>query len=203
MPLLVHQSTNDEPAPPSRDEPRLPRDLETIVLKAMAKEPANRYATARELAEDLARFLDDRPILARRPSSLERAWRWTRRHRVIAASVGALLTLATVCLAISTLVVWNANGRIQAESDARGAELLRARNNLSVAHRALELYLKSIEEWFPREPGTDRGDHRAIQKALEYYEELASRYDSDPLVISRTFVAYYRVGDVRLTLGDV
>ena len=58
----------DEPVPPRRIDPSLPRDLETIVLKAMAKEPADRYATAQELADDLRRFLEDKPIRARRPT---------------------------------------------------------------------------------------------------------------------------------------
>ncbi|MDR3622514.1 MAG: protein kinase [Paludisphaera borealis] len=203
MPMLVHQITNEEPTPPSRHEPLLPRDLETIVLKAMAKEAGNRYATAHEMAEDLRRFLDDQPILARRPSPLERAWRWTRRHRTIAASLGAFLVLATVCLSMSTFVIWKALSRIRAESDARGVELRRAQDNLIMAHRALDLYLNSAEAWFPREPGEDRQDRYLIRMALQFYEQIASRNDADPLVIHRTFAAYNRIGDIRLTLGDI
>ena len=64
---LLRQIALDEPTKPRRINPAIPRDLETIVLKAMAKDPSGRYATAQELAADLKRFLDDRPILARRP----------------------------------------------------------------------------------------------------------------------------------------
>ena len=64
---LLRQITQDEPTPPRRIDPAIPRDLETIVMKAMAKEPERRYATAREMADDLRRFLDDRPIHARPP----------------------------------------------------------------------------------------------------------------------------------------
>ena len=63
---LLRQIALDEPTKPRRINPPVPRDLETIVLKAMAKDPSSRYATAQELAADLKRFLDDRPILARR-----------------------------------------------------------------------------------------------------------------------------------------
>ena len=64
---LLRQIALDEPVSPRRLNPAVPRDLETIVLKAMAKDPSSRYATAQELAADLRRFLDDQPILARRP----------------------------------------------------------------------------------------------------------------------------------------
>ena len=80
---LLRQIAQEEPVPPRRLDPAIPRDLETIVMKASCKEPTGRYATAQELADDLARFLDDRPILARRPTVLERTMRWARRHRQI------------------------------------------------------------------------------------------------------------------------
>src|SRR5262249_2618580 len=66
----------EEPRPPRRLNPAVPAELETIVLKAMAKNPAERYATAQELADDLKRFLEDKPIRARRPSLRQRAAKW-------------------------------------------------------------------------------------------------------------------------------
>jgi len=200
---LVHRILHEEPTPPSSRTPGLPRDLETIVLKAMSKEAASRYATAREMADDLQRFLEDRPILARRPTFAERVIRWCRRHRPIAAAVAAALALATVCLAISTLAIWNAKTRIQAESDARRAQLDRAEVNLDAAHRALELYLDSAEAWFPRGAGDARGDGDLLRTALEFYERIASRNEGSPRVALRTSGAYGRIGDIRLTLGQV
>ena len=72
---LIDQIGRDEPVPPRKFEPRVPRDLETIVLKALAKRPADRYATAAELAEDLARFLSHEPVKARRIGPVGRLWR--------------------------------------------------------------------------------------------------------------------------------
>jgi hypothetical protein len=70
-----------EPITPRRFRPALPRDLETITLKAMAREPQRRYATALALAEDLRRFLADEPIRARPPSPLDRLRKFARRNR--------------------------------------------------------------------------------------------------------------------------
>ena len=86
---VLRQIAQDEPTPPRKLDPTIPVDLETIVLKAMAKAPADRYATAAELAADLGRFLDDRPILARRPSLADRGAKWMRRHRALVATATA------------------------------------------------------------------------------------------------------------------
>lgn len=201
MAALVRRITNEDPPPPSRSTPLLPRDLETIILKAMAKDPSGRYPTARDLADDLRRYLADEPIRARRPSFVERCVLWARRHRPIAAALAGALVLAVVCLAISTLVIWGAMARVQSESDARRLQLDRAQVNLEVAHRALKLYLDSAEAWFPRGEGDDRGDVDLLRMALQFYEQIASRNDSEPEVLRRTFEAYSRIGDIRLTLG--
>ena len=84
---LLARLALEEPVPLRRLTPALPADLETIVLKALAKEPAERYATAQEMADDLRRFLEDRPILARRPTLAQRVAKWARRHqRMVAAA---------------------------------------------------------------------------------------------------------------------
>ena len=96
---LLRQITQVEPIPPRTIDPRIPADLETIVQKAMAKTPSERYATAADLADDLGRFLDDRPIRARRPSLLNRAGKWTRRHRELMAVAGVMGLVLAVALA--------------------------------------------------------------------------------------------------------
>ena len=77
---LIERISNGAVPKPRSIDPRIPSDMETIVLKAMASEPGERYASAEALAEDLERFLADRTILARRSSTRERAWRWCRRN---------------------------------------------------------------------------------------------------------------------------
>jgi WD40 repeat protein len=98
----LRQVTNDEPVPPSRLRPRLPGDLETICLKCLRKEPAQRYPSATALADDLERFLHGRPIRARRSGRAERAWRWCRRNRAVASLLACVATLlAGIAIAAS------------------------------------------------------------------------------------------------------
>ena len=76
--------------PPRRLNLAVPVELETIILKAIAKNPGDRYATAQELADDLRRFLEDKPIKARRPTLAQRARKWARRHRPLVWAMGLL-----------------------------------------------------------------------------------------------------------------
>jgi eukaryotic-like serine/threonine-protein kinase len=102
---LIRRVAHELPTAPRKIQPKIPRDLETIVLKAIAKEPAHRYASAGEMAEDLRRFLADRPIKARRIGGPERLWRWSRRNPALAVSLSSLIfVLAIGC--IGATVSW-------------------------------------------------------------------------------------------------
>jgi serine/threonine protein kinase/WD40 repeat protein len=100
---LVNAILTREPGSPRKLDPRVPRDLETIVLKAIAKEPDRRYQTAADLAEDLRRFAGDRPILARRPLLGERFLRWCRRNPAVAA-LSLLVATMTVLVSAGSVV---------------------------------------------------------------------------------------------------
>jgi serine/threonine protein kinase len=102
--MLMHQVLNDEPQPPRRVEPSIPRDLETVCLKAMAREPGRRYQKAGELAEDLRRFLQGEPVRAAPPGSWERSVRWARRHR--AGVWGLTGSAASLCVGVVLAVLF-------------------------------------------------------------------------------------------------
>jgi WD40 repeat protein/serine/threonine protein kinase len=100
---LIDQIKNEEPASLRAIDSHIPRDLETIVLKAIDKDPERRYPTARAMAEDLRRFLADEPILARRASAAERYWRWARRHPAIAI-LGGVLTAVLIATTVGAMI---------------------------------------------------------------------------------------------------
>jgi tetratricopeptide (TPR) repeat protein len=116
---LLRQIAFEEPRPPRRLNKAMPAELETIVLKALEKNPADRYATAQELADDLTRFLKDEPIRARRPTLVQRARKWSRRHKPVVWSVAALSLLFLVLAGGAGL--WWAQKQAEAAGEARAA----------------------------------------------------------------------------------
>jgi hypothetical protein len=115
MNLVLRQ----EPVPPRRLQPHLPRDLETICLKCLEKEPSRRYASAAALAEDLQRFLDGRPVLARPVGPLERAARWARRNPLPAGLTAAIVLVGLAGLAG---VLWQWRGAVEHAAAAEAAK---------------------------------------------------------------------------------
>ena len=134
---LLHRVGAGSPARPRQVDPGIPRDLETIVLKATAREPADRYATAGALAFDLQCFLNDRPILARRATFPERAWRWSRRNR----GTAALLALAATSLLLAAVAGW-------AGYVARGAALAREQERVAAFGK---LFKRVFDALYPLE----------------------------------------------------
>ncbi|RIK70194.1 MAG: hypothetical protein DCC67_20890, partial [Planctomycetota bacterium] len=103
--MALHQVLHEEPRRPRSLAPKTPRDLETICLRAMAKEPGERYAAACDMADDLRRFLRHEPIRARRVGRVERAWRWSRRKPAVAGLSAAVCVLAGALALGGTAVV--------------------------------------------------------------------------------------------------
>jgi serine/threonine-protein kinase len=146
---LLRQIAFEEPAAPRRLDRAVPADLETVVRKAMEKAPQDRYTTAQELADDLRRWLDDRPIQARRPSVVQQLRKWARRHQaaVLAAGVCLLVTLAAVAGSVGWVVRDRAARATRAETQGRDllqeVDTLRQQGKwpdaLSLVRRAEEL----------------------------------------------------------------
>src|SRR5262249_40058706 len=105
---ILNRITLEEPRPLRALAAGIPHDLDTVVLKAMAREPNERYSMARELADDLRRFLENRPVIARRPTFLQRAAKWPRRHGTLFRAISIGLAIAVIALAASTVLAWHA-----------------------------------------------------------------------------------------------
>jgi serine/threonine protein kinase/Tfp pilus assembly protein PilF len=143
---ILRKIAEEEPAPLRKQNPAVPGDLETILMKAAAKEPGARYATAKDMADDLRRFLEDKPVLARRPGPLDRAAKWGRRHHsVVATGAAGLLVAAVIAAAATGWIVRDRTARLalidrEVERALDEAALFQAQANwpeaLEVAKRA-------------------------------------------------------------------
>jgi serine/threonine-protein kinase len=132
----LQQVLTDEPVPPGRLNPAVPRDLQTICLKCLDKEPAQRYASALALAEDLRRFERREPITVRPAGTLERAAKWVRRRPTAAA----LLAAGVLMLAgITAAAVWYADDRARRHTEAQGRAKL-----ANAALDDAEMHLKDL-----------------------------------------------------------
>jgi tetratricopeptide (TPR) repeat protein len=205
---LLRQIAFEEPRPLRRLNKSIPAELETIVLKAMAKNPAERYATAQELADDLQRFQEDKPIRARRPTVFQRVRKWSRRHKpvVVSGVVSAmvLLVVGVAGLALSNVRVRHEQLRTnraleKAENNYQEAQAQRRRaeENVQLALQALdEIYLKIAEQKLPDQLELNEQDQKFLEQVLPFYEKIAKQKADDPHTQLARAKAYLRVGNI-------
>jgi eukaryotic-like serine/threonine-protein kinase len=156
---LADRVRREEPVPPRRLQPGCSRDLETICLKCLEKEPARRYATAGELAEDLRRFLAHEPIAARAPSSWDRLIKLVRRNKATAAGIAGIIASVLLGIAATSYLAWR-EGRARQQADAnaevaRGA-MRRAQAAETITRREAYLARLSAAEAALREHDVSR-----------------------------------------------
>jgi tetratricopeptide (TPR) repeat protein len=190
---LVRQITDANPPLPRKLDPRIPRDLETIVLKACARERSRRYATAGEVADDLRRFLGNRPIEARRTPWWEQAWRWCRRNPAIATTSATALAALFVGLGVS-LWQWR-----RADDSGRQAEA-----NANQAETDFELAFQAVDQMLERvgfvnleaEPLMDQVRRALLEDAVRFYQNLLRGREGNPRTRFAVARANYRLGQI-------
>jgi tetratricopeptide (TPR) repeat protein/tRNA A-37 threonylcarbamoyl transferase component Bud32 len=220
-----------EPVPPRRLDATVPRDLETICLKCLEKEPAKRYATAGELAEDLRRFLADEPIHARPTPWWERCLKWARRRPATAALI-AVSTLAAVSLLTVGGLWLNAareaaeererqqarvaklerqrardaekQQRIEKEARAKAErEYRRAETNFRYARAAVDQMLTGVGQLrLAHEPRMERLRRDLLADALAFYQRFLRARGTDASVRAETARAQERVAAIQQMLGQ-
>ena len=225
---LIRRVGEDQPIRPRKRNPAIPRDLETIVLKATAREPGDRYPTARALADDLGRFLDDRPVRARRATLAEQFGRWCRRNKALAA----LAATALGSLVFAAVVGWvgYATTRRALEGESRrrreaDAATQRAESNVALSLEALEeifnnLTLRPLGPAFgspdrdrppgepPPPPGfssrraVDNSQTALLQSILGFYDRFAALNETNATLKREAAKAHRRIGELRQRLGQ-
>ncbi|MFO0958022.1 MAG: serine/threonine-protein kinase [Isosphaeraceae bacterium] len=199
---LIRQVVEVEPPLPRRICPGIPRDLETIILHAIAKDPAHRYPTARALAEDLRRFLSDRPILAVRPGLLERANRWGRRRKALVATAALLLAIASVVSSAFAARLWAEQTKTRAALEVAQTARFREREALKFTFEASDQIASNAMQRLLRPDPVHGEEEYFCRRALAYYEKLANRYHGDEEMASIVAVAQHKIAFLRMILRD-
>lgn len=216
-----------DPVPPRRMQPGIPKDLETICLKCLEKSPSRRYPTAAALAEDLRRFQAGEPILARPSTMLERAWKWSQRRPAVAALLATLFLALVSLLGLGTYHVRSVEQERQraeenhqlalaearfaqeqkAEADRKRAEAQflqkLAEANYKLARQGVEEILSTVRE----NPDLQNPENEALrkaltQKALTFYRSLIAQAAQDPHLREEEARACWRVADCLDDVGD-
>jgi serine/threonine protein kinase len=200
---ILRQIIHEEPRPPRKKNQAIPRELETIVLKAMAKDPEARYQTAQAIGADLKRFLDDLPIVARRPTVLERARMWVRRNPQWVSA--AIVILAITVVILGGTVFWIARERAEALRQEGIASQQRdnAEAQRRLARQAVdEMYTQVAEKWLPYEPRMEPIRRMFLERALRFYEMRVGENHRDPAAREEAARAYRRIGSINSLLGQ-
>ncbi len=198
---LLLRISREDPPPPRRHNDEVPVDLETIVLKATAKQVGDRYATAQELADDLRRFLDHKPVLARRPTLWERIAKWARRHQAMVRTGMVLLLLAAVGFAGSTVLVWREQARTQAAYEAEARQRALADANLQQARRMLNFFTQVSIKDLADKPNVQDVRRTMLEAALQYYQSFIERHRGDPSIQGELVTSHWRVATILDQMG--
>jgi serine/threonine-protein kinase len=196
----LEQVRERRPQRPSELNPRVSRDLEIICLKCLEKEPARRYVSAGDLAEDLKRYAVGEPIHARAIGRLSRALMWSRRNPIIARLAVLISALAFVLL-VSNSALFVLNDARRREADARGE----AESNFKMALEAVDSYLTNVSEnrLLKEQDTLDLRTLRQdlLKSALPFYKKFVHERSQDPKLQEQLANAHFRLGDITRVIG--
>ncbi len=201
----------DEPVPPRRLEPTVPRDLETICLKCLRKEPGRRYTSALDLALDLRRFDAGRHIRARPVGTAERAIVWCRRRPGFAALLGAFV-LVFLAGSAGVLWQWGQARRNAAQAERNAAAFRRERDTANQEKARAERHLQMVRDRMDRlnrlgtdllqQAGSYRTGQAVLKEALACYQELLPEEVNDPRMRREAARLFDQVAWIHHTLGQ-
>jgi serine/threonine protein kinase/Spy/CpxP family protein refolding chaperone len=169
---LLFQILNDDPRPLRQLDLAIPFELETIVLKATAKSPNERYGTAAEMAADLRRFLDERPILARRPTIVDRVRKWMRRHPSFVGAGLLMLVLGTIGMGVTTAIVSREQAETQRAYQEESRRAIEAEARFELARRAADEMIRLADDDLSENPFQEGLRKQLLETALRYYQEF-------------------------------
>jgi serine/threonine-protein kinase len=201
---LIESIRHTEAASPRSIDARTPRDLETIVMKAIDKDPRRRYQSADEMAEDLQRVVNDEPIKARRIGVVEWFGRWCRRNPVVAGLTAAVLVLMAVGTTVS---IWQAVVATLAQRDlaAKKAALADEQAGVELALKAIAVFHTGVsEDALLKNPEFKELRTKLLKEAAGFYADLEKLLAGKTDAKSRKLLAtgYFQLGDLTAKIGD-
>lgn len=193
---VIQQVVQDPPVPPRQRVAATPRPLEAVCLKALEKKPANRYQSAKDLAEDIQRWLADEPVSAHAEPWSTTARRWVGRHRTLVTATGAAVLMATVMLAVATLVLRDARER---EHRSR----TQAESNFRLAREAVDRYFTKVSESPQlKAQGLEPLRRDLLVQAKEFYERFLQEQGDEPGLQAERGNAYLLLAQIHQQMGD-
>ena len=177
---LLSDVLNHDPRSPRSIDRRIPSELEIILLKALSKNPADRYASAQELADDLHRFLRDEPIHAKRPSLVEQVRKWSRRHPSLVAAGVLVMFLSLVGSLVSNWLITKANERTKAALDEEQLRAEEAEKRFQQARQAVDLLIEVGKKELADKPPLQGLRKRLLETALVYYQDFIAQRRGNP-----------------------
>ena len=204
---LIQSIIDQQPVRPSHLAGNIPRDLETIILKSIEKEPGLRYQTADELAQDLLRFLEGRPISARRSGGIERIRLFCRRNPVV-ATLAALLVITLVAAIAVTTSLWLRERDQRNLAESRQTEAIKQSNianeNFRRSVRIVDQYLVKVSESkINRIVGLEQLREELLILARNYYEQFVRDHEHDPQLREELANAQYRIASIQMLNGQL
>jgi eukaryotic-like serine/threonine-protein kinase len=177
---LLSEVLNHDPRSPRSIDRRIPSELEIILLKALSKNPADRYASAQELADDLHRFLRDEPIHAKRPTLVEQVRKWSRRHPSLVAAVVLVMFLGLVGSLVSNWLITKANDRTKVALAQERLRAEEAEKSFQQARQAVDFLIEVGKEELGDEPPLRGLRKRLLETALVYYQDFIAQRRGNP-----------------------
>lgn len=209
---LIHRISTAQRPRPRSIHPTIPPDLETVVLKATARDPEQRYQTAGELADDLRRFIADRPVLARRTGPLAHLYRWGRRNPALASSLAVVLLSLTLATGVSLYAAFRTSRALESETKQRDQAEQMAALAVTALNRTFDRFAPArlmatapneTEDGIELPPrlATPPESVPLLEDLLRSYEQIAESARVFPRLRSQTAEANQRIGDLRQRLG--
>ncbi len=200
---LLKKVVEDPPRPPREICPLVPPALEAICLKALSKDASARYATAKDLVDDVRRYVADEPVSVYPEPLLTRCGRWARRHKTAVAATAALLITAVIALSTSTWLIAREQGRTEQQRQLAEDSAQRAEASFEKALDAVDTMLTTVADERLRDiPHMVVIRRELLQKALRLNQELLEQQPDDLRGRGEVAAAYARIGRLYRDMGD-